>query len=451
MRRGALALVAASRWWRSPAATSVDDESSRPARARSSSTRVDVVEGIGEKGGFDAEGSTAARARRRHRHLDLLGRHLAQRGRRRGRPGLRLRDRRRGLHRHERARRDSASAPKVERAKQVFVEFSDGNRVPARDHRRRPERRRRAAQGRPEGPQAHAALARAVARTSRSARRSRRSAARSASGSRSRSASSPRSTATSSRSPTSASATRSRPTPPSTPATPAARCSNAQGRVIGINSQIKSSVRRRRGRRLRGAGRHGQALAAPAARQGPRRLRLPRRERLAAVPAAGAQARTCRSRARGAGGTVEKGSPADKAGLEAGKGKIDFQGQQDIPAGGDVIIAVDGQQLDRAARPQGRDQRDGPGETVTLEVLRDGERRRDRHAGPPADSDETSELVSRQECTGTRRPRRTTARDRQPRRLSRRFPPSPSTWCSRGWRWRPSAGSRRCRPRRSAT
>ena len=35
---------------------------------------------------------------------------------------------------------------------------------------------------------------------------------------------------------------------------------------------------------------------------------------------------------------VEDGSPADEAGLEAGDEKIDFQGQDDIPSGGDVIV-----------------------------------------------------------------------------------------------------------------
>ena len=45
--------------------------------------------------------------------------------------------------------------------------------------------------------------------------------------------------------------TRSRSTRRSTTATPAARCSTRRGRVIGINAQIRSRLRQRRGRRLR--------------------------------------------------------------------------------------------------------------------------------------------------------------------------------------------------------
>jgi len=72
---------------------------------------------------------------------------------------------------------------------------------------------------------------------------------------------------------------------------------------------------------------------------------------------------------------VEEGSPADEEGLEAGDRTISFQGQQDVPADGDVIISVDGKKLDRhddladviSAMPAGK--------RVRLEVLRDGERR----------------------------------------------------------------------------
>ena len=40
-------------------------------------------------------------------------------------------------------------------------------------------------------------------------------------------------------------------------------------------------------------------------------------------------------------------SPADEAGIEADGDTIDFQGQRDVPKEGDVIVAVDGKQLDR--------------------------------------------------------------------------------------------------------
>jgi 2-alkenal reductase len=72
---------------------------------------------------------------------------------------------------------------------------------------------------------------------------------------------------------------------------------------------------------------------------------------------------------------VEAGSPADDAGLEAGSREISFQGQQEVPADGDVIVSVDGRKLTRhddladviSALPAGK--------RVRLEVLRDGDRR----------------------------------------------------------------------------
>jgi S1-C subfamily serine protease len=149
---------------------------------------------------------------------------------------------------------------------------------------------------------------------------------------------------------------------------------DSRGRVIGINSQIKSSsgggegvgfavpvdtVKRSLDQlRDKGSVDYGflGVSASPLYPQLARKLDLPV-DRGALVA------------------SVEKDSPAAKAGLTAGKGKLDFQGQQDIPTGGDVIIAVDGQQL-----TQQRDLKDiiglkGPGESVTLEVLKNGERR----------------------------------------------------------------------------
>ena len=39
-----------------------------------------------------------------------------------------------------------------------------------------------------------------------------------------------------------------------------------------------------------------------------------------------------------------KGGPADEAGIEGGDNEIDFQGQE-VEAGGDVIVAVDGEEI----------------------------------------------------------------------------------------------------------
>jgi S1-C subfamily serine protease len=69
---------------------------------------------------------------------------------------------------------------------------------------------------------------------------------------------------------------------------------------------------------------------------------------------------------------VVPGSPADEAGLESGDEEIRFQGQQ-VTIGGDVIVAVDGQELVEEADLATLIADYLPGDTVTLEVLRDGD------------------------------------------------------------------------------
>jgi len=66
--------------------------------------------------------------------------------------------------------------------------------------------------------------------------------------------------------------------------------------------------------------------------------------------------------------------PADDAGIEGGDGERTFQGAQ-IDTGGDVIVAVDGQRLELDSDLAELVARQRPGETVTLEVIRDGETR----------------------------------------------------------------------------
>ena len=72
---------------------------------------------------------------------------------------------------------------------------------------------------------------------------------------------------------------------------------------------------------------------------------------------------------------VQGGSPADKAGLETGGDKIEFQGQPDIPADGDVVLAVDGDKLTREADLADLISAKDAGDEVELEVYRDGDRR----------------------------------------------------------------------------
>ena len=73
--------------------------------------------------------------------------------------------------------------------------------------------------------------------------------------------------------------------------------------------------------------------------------------------------------------SVEAGGPADDAGLEAGDDKVDFAGQKDLPAGGDVIVAVEGRPIEDASDLTNLVALRDPGDEVTVEVLRGGERR----------------------------------------------------------------------------
>lgn len=72
---------------------------------------------------------------------------------------------------------------------------------------------------------------------------------------------------------------------------------------------------------------------------------------------------------------VQDGSPADDAGLEAGDSTIDFQAQQDIPEDGDVIVAIDGRRLSQTDNLADVISAMEPDSKVSLEVLRDGDRR----------------------------------------------------------------------------
>ena len=147
-----------------------------------------------------------------------------------------------------------------------------------------------------------------------------------------------------------------------------------RGRVLGINAQIKSSSGGGEGvgfavpadtvsrsiSQLRETGKVDYGFlgvsAAPLYPQLARRLGLPV-ERGALVA------------------SVEKDSPAAKAGLSAGKDKIEFQGQPDIPRSGDVIVAVDGRDLNQDVDLPDLIGQKGAGEKVELNVVRGTDRR----------------------------------------------------------------------------
>ena len=69
---------------------------------------------------------------------------------------------------------------------------------------------------------------------------------------------------------------------------------------------------------------------------------------------------------------VTPGGPADRAGLHGGgDGRATFQGRP-YATGGDVITAVQGTRVRLEADVSRALQRFGPGETITLQVVRDG-------------------------------------------------------------------------------
>jgi S1-C subfamily serine protease len=71
---------------------------------------------------------------------------------------------------------------------------------------------------------------------------------------------------------------------------------------------------------------------------------------------------------------VVDGGPAADAGVRAGKGEERFQARDVVP-GGDVITKIDGRSIDTETDLGIIIGNKRPGETVTLELLRDGERR----------------------------------------------------------------------------
>jgi S1-C subfamily serine protease len=71
---------------------------------------------------------------------------------------------------------------------------------------------------------------------------------------------------------------------------------------------------------------------------------------------------------------VTGGGPADKAGVHGGSGTATFEAQ-DYRQGGDVITKVQGQPIANADDLSSAIARYKPGETVTIEVVRDGSRR----------------------------------------------------------------------------
>jgi S1-C subfamily serine protease len=73
--------------------------------------------------------------------------------------------------------------------------------------------------------------------------------------------------------------------------------------------------------------------------------------------------------------SVEGGGPADDAGLKSGTGKTTFEGQQGIPTGGDAIVAIDGKSVHDSADLTNLVAQRTPGTKVVLDVYRGKQRR----------------------------------------------------------------------------
>ncbi len=148
---------------------------------------------------------------------------------------------------------------------------------------------------------------------------------------------------------------------------------DARGRVIGVNAQIKSES----------GGGEGVGFAIPvdAVERSLRELRQDGRVEygylgVTTLPLWPQLARRLDLNARDGGlvQEVEENSPAEEAGLRGGGEEIEFQATP-LRTGGDVIVAVNGQRLTRTQDLADVISAMSAGERVELEVLRDGKRR----------------------------------------------------------------------------
>jgi S1-C subfamily serine protease len=148
---------------------------------------------------------------------------------------------------------------------------------------------------------------------------------------------------------------------------------DARGRVVGINAQTSPD----------GAGGSGVGFAVPIdlVKRSLRQLRSEGKTKYAFLGVSTVPLYPQLARHLGLpvtrGALVQEvvdGGPADDAGIRAGERRIRFQGQP-YRAGGDVIVAVAGVPIRRESDVGGILSSHGPGETITVQVVRGGARR----------------------------------------------------------------------------
>ena len=147
-----------------------------------------------------------------------------------------------------------------------------------------------------------------------------------------------------------------------------------KGRVLGINAQIRS--------RSGGGEGVGFAIPADAVRRSLRELRARGRVPYGFLGVSAqplfpqlAQFLDVPVESGAVIAEVEPGSPADEAGLRGGTSERNFQGTPNFPVGGDVIVSVDGQKLSRTEDLADVIAHKDEGDEVELEVIREDDRR----------------------------------------------------------------------------
>jgi S1-C subfamily serine protease len=149
---------------------------------------------------------------------------------------------------------------------------------------------------------------------------------------------------------------------------------NARGQVIGINSQIQST----------GGGGEGVGFAVPSdtVRRSLSELRAKGHVDYGYLGVTTEELYPQLAKRLGFAAehgalvaSIESGGPAAKAGIQAGEGKVDFQGAKGIPQGGDAIVAVDGKPIVQSSDLPNIISLKGPGDVVRLTVLHGSARR----------------------------------------------------------------------------